>query len=30
MYLPEMQALLLDGQLEAVPTGEADLLAVPS
>ena len=30
MYLPEVQALLLDGQLEAVPTGEADLLAVPS
>lgn len=30
MYLPEMQALLLNGQLEAVPTAEADLLAVPS
>ena len=30
MYLSEVLALLLDGQLEAVPTGEADLLAVRS
>ena len=30
LYLTEVQALLLDGQLEAIPTGEADLLAVLS